>query len=446
MPAVSPPPAAPAIHARLAALGGPKAVTIQRPPWPWPNEAEIQAVLATLRKAPEDIANLCSARGGGPGEALEARMKRDLGVPYAIATCGGGPALHIACMCALEAGDEAIVSPYTWGQTVSCILQAGGVPVFADIDPETLTLDPDAVAARITPRTKAIVAVHLGGIPAEMDRLAALAEKHGLCLIEDCAQAQGSRYRGRSVGSFGHFGCFSFGSTKNIAAGDAGMLVTRDRGLYERALLTGMHPNRTTHEIEDPERRRWIDSLIYTYRVNVMSAALALAQFDRLEELNAWRRANARALVERLRGVPGIRALRLPERLDPAWHSVHFVFVPEEVPGVTRSQYVQALSAEGVPIFTGYDSAIHLRPAFQEKRTHFGRGFPWSAHPRGGEIVYRAGDCPVAERRCGETGLTMLGGWSCRDIAPLLDQIGVAFRKVAAQLDQVARLDPAPAV
>jgi len=429
---------------QLAILGGPRAVSFKRLAWPAPTDEEIEAVRKTLIRAREqgEISAMCSHAGGGPGQELEERMKQDLGVPYALATSGCGPALHIACMCVLEMGDEAITSPFSWGQTTSCILQAGGVPIFADIDPETLTLDPDAIEAKITPYTKAIVVVHIGGIPADMDRIMAIADKHGLYVIEDCAQAHGSRYKGRAVGTFGHFGCFSLGSGKNVAAGDAGVLVTKDHDLYEQALLLGMHPSRTLNEIKDAQRRKWIDSLIYTYRVNQLSAALAVAQLDRLEELNYWRRKTAGDMAERLEGVPGIRPLRLPEYLDPAWHRIGWTFVAEEVPGVSREQYVKALQAEGVPIHIGYViTPIHLRRAFQEKRTHFGKGYPWTAHPKGDSIVYRKGDCPVAERRCAELDLTMLGGWSNRDVTAMLDQIAAAFVKVTSNLDAVRKLD-----
>ncbi|MCZ7643669.1 MAG: DegT/DnrJ/EryC1/StrS family aminotransferase [Planctomycetota bacterium] len=424
----------------LAVEGGPKSVNAPKPHWPYLLDEEIETVRENLLRGRTDWAYMCAAGKGGPAQALEERLARELDVPFAVATAGGGPALHIACMACLEMGDEAIATPYSWGQTVSCILQAGGVPVFADIDPETLTLDPRSVEARITPRTKALVVVHFGGIPADLDALVAIARRHKLTLIEDCAQAQGSLYKGRPVGTFGDFGCFSLGSGKNIAAGEAGLLVTKTRANYERALLAGMHPARNFADVQDPENRAWIDSLIYTYRVNALSAGLALKMLDRLEQMNAWRRRNAKGLAERLAGVPGIRPQRLPADRDPAWHMVPWTFVQEEV-GVTRAQYLKALQAEGVPISGSYvGRPIHLRPVFQQKRTHFGRGYPWAAHPEGASIAYRAGDCPVAERRCAEQDLTMLGGACVGDESELLDQIAAAFRKVTANLERVREI------
>ncbi|MBI3831884.1 MAG: DegT/DnrJ/EryC1/StrS family aminotransferase [Planctomycetes bacterium] len=313
----------------LAIHGGAKTVSAPKPAWPYLLDEEIEAVRQNLIKGRTDWTYLCAAAKGGPGQALEERMQKELGVPHVVATAGGGPALHIACMAVLEMGDEAIVTPYSWGQTVSCVLQAGGVPIFADIDPETLSLDPQSIEKKITPRTKAIVVVHFGGIPADMDGIMAVAKRHGLAVIEDCAQAQGSLYRGKQVGTFGDFGCFSLGSGKNVAAGEAGLLVTHAREHYERALLAGMHPARNNADVQDPERKKWIDSLIYTYRINAISAGLALKQMDRLDEMNFWRRKNAQALAERLKGVPGIRPQRLPAHCDPAWHMLSWTFVPE---------------------------------------------------------------------------------------------------------------------
>jgi dTDP-4-amino-4,6-dideoxygalactose transaminase len=430
-------------NSELAVFGGEKTVTLAGPPWPCFSDEEIEAVRESLVRSRTDWNEACTAGIGGCAEQLEKRFAESLGRRYAVATCGGGPALHIACMAAgVGLGDEVIATPYSWGQTVSCILQAGGVPIFADIDPETLTLDPAGIEEKVTEFTKAIVVVHFGGIPADMDRIMEIAGKYNLIVIEDCAQAQGSLYKGRQVGSLGHYGCFSIGSGKNIAAGDGGMLVTDDRDLYERALLAGMHPMRTHKQLTNPRLKERIDSFIYTYRINALTAALALKMMDRLEQLNEWRRRNYAQLAEALRGVPGIRPQRLPEHLDPAWHMGQWTFLPEEVPGVSRAQYLKALQAEGVPIGGSYVGVpIHLRRTFQRKEYHFGKGYPWTANPRNKEIVYRQGDCPVAERRCRDLDLMMYGGSCWKDLSPLTEQIGRAFRKVTAQARQLQQVE-----
>ncbi|MBM4049940.1 MAG: hypothetical protein FJ279_32995, partial [Planctomycetes bacterium] len=248
----------------------------------------------------------------------------------------------------------------------------------------------------------------------------------------------GSRYKGKPVGTQGHLGCFSIGSGKNLAAGDGGMLVADDRDLFEKALLAGMHPGRTNREITNPELKARIDSLIYTYRINTFTAALALKQMDRLEETNGWRRRNAQQLREALSGVPGIRPVALPADRDPAWHILPWTFAAEDLPGITRGQYLKALQAEGVPIGGSYvGTPIHLRRIFQKKDWWLGRGYPWAASPRNEQIAYRKGDCPVAERRCAELDLMMGGGWAWKDVSPLIAQIVAAFRKVTAAPDRL---------
>jgi len=427
----------------LAALGGPKAVTAAGPRWPWFSDAEIEAVRQCLLRSREDWREACTAAGGGTAEQLEQRFAESLGRRHAIATSGGGPALHIACMAAgVELGDEVVTTPYSWGQTVSCILQAGGIPIFADIHPDTLTLDPARIEPLVTEHTRAIVVADIFGIPADVDAILAVAERHGLIVIEDCAQAQGSRYKGHPVGTRAHLSCFSIGSGKNLAAGDGGLLVCDDDRLWQLALLAGMHPGRTHREIADPDLKSRIDSLVYTYRINAFTAALALEQMDRVEDLNAWRRRNADHLREALDGVPGIRPLDLPGGLDPAWHMVPWTFVAADLPGVSRAQYVKALAAEGVPVSAGYvGTPIHLRRTFARKEWWLGNGYPWAASPRGEAIVYREGDCPVAERRCAELDLILGGGSWWQDVTPLLDQIVAAFRKVTARPERLAAID-----
>ncbi|MCC7205641.1 MAG: DegT/DnrJ/EryC1/StrS family aminotransferase, partial [Phycisphaeraceae bacterium] len=370
-------------------------------------------------------------------------MADAMGRAFGIGTCGGGPALHIAAMAAgVEMGDEVITTPYSWGQTVACILQAGGVPVFADIDPRTLQIDPRKIEALVTPRTKAIVLVHLFGVPADMDAIMDVARRHNLLVIEDCAQAQGSRYKGKPVGSQGDLACFSIGSGKNLAAGDGGMILCDDRLLYEKALVAGMHPARTYKEVQIPEVREQISNLIYTYRINAFTAALAVKQMDRVEELNGWRRKNAQRLRELLKGVPGIRPLDLPKDLDPAWHIIPWTFVPEDFGGkVTRWQFVKTLQAEGVPIGPGYvGSPIYHRPIFQDKQWIFGKGYPWAASAENAARPYPKGLCPVAEKRCAEQDLIMGGGPWWRDVTPLLEQIAEAFRKVTSDPQKLAEV------
>ncbi len=429
-------------YGKLAVLGGEPTVTENSPAWPYFDDGDIEAVRECMLKSREDWRWACSAVGGGPAQELEELFQEHLGRKHALSTCGGGPALHIACMAAgIGLGDEVITTPYSWGQTTACILQAGGIPVFADISPETLTIDPESIEEQMTDKTKAIVLVHIYGIPADMGPIMELAGRYGLTVIADCAQAHGSRYNGQFVGTYADIACFSIGSGKNLAAGDAGMLVTENRELYEKALLAGMHPGRVGKEITNAELKDRVDSLIYTYRISTFSAALACNQMKRLEEMNSWRRRNAALLVRELQDVPGIAPLEIPDICDPAYHILPFTFVADEVPGVERHQYIAALSAEGVPIGGSYvGTPINLRRTFQQKEWWLGYGYPWKASERSEKMTYEKGDCPVAEKRCSELDLSMGGGSWWKDVSPLIKQIGAAFRKVASNIEQVRNI------
>lgn len=427
---------------KLAIEGGQKEVTLKSPPWPVVGEEEISAVVEALSKSSENWEYLCSAAGGGPTAEFEKAFADFMGAKHAMCTAGGGPALHIAVMAAgVEAGDEVIVSPYTWGQTVSCILQQNAIPIFADIDPKTYTLNPQAVEARISPYTKAIVVVHIYGHPADMDAIMKVAKKHGLKVIEDCAQATGATYKGRRVGTMGDFGCFSIGDGKQIIGGEGGVLLTNDDKLYELANVFGQHPARQAHAVSDPALKKYTDSLIYTYRIHPLAAVIAKVQLQYLDPWNSERRRNHELLSKGLEEIAGIDPPTAAPECEHVYHIYSPSFVPEEVEGVSRQTFVEALAAEGVPIGLGYvRTPIHLRPRMQEKKYFFGRGYPWRAASR--EITYKKGDCPIAEERCEGTELSSGGGPRWReDQTELVNQILKAFHKVTENLETMRKID-----
>jgi hypothetical protein len=293
-----------------------------------------------------------------------------------------------------------IVSPYTWGATVGCILHANAIPVFADIDPHSLNLDPAAVARRITPRTRAIVVVHLYGQPADMDPILELAQAHHLVVIEDCAQAHGATYKGRKVGSLGHIGCFSFQASKHLPTIEGGMLVTDDEEVYYRALLLAMHPQRQVVETAQSPLARYVDSLGFNYRMHPYAAALGLAR-----------------------------------------HMIPVRYRAGDLHGLPREVYREAVRAEGVNLGSYVRVPIHLRPRLQE-RYFYGRGCPWTCRPGHPEIVYRPGDCPVAERFCAEEELTLYSTPLCDADDALIDQLAAAFAKVAADHQALLAIRP----
>lgn len=428
--------------AQLAIEGGQREVTLKAPSWPLVGQEEIYAVVEALKKSEENWEYLCSAAGGGPTAEFEKAFADFMGAKYAMCTCGGGPALHIAVMASgVEVGDEVIVSPYTWGQTVSCILQQNAIPIFADINPKTYTLDPKSIEEKISPYTRAIVVVHIYGQPADMDSIMEIARKHGLKVIEDCAQATGAIYKGRRVGSIGDFGCFSIGDGKQMIGGEGGVLLTNNAKLYELANVFGQHPARQSHTVTDPELKRYTDSLIYTYRIHPLAAVIAKVQLPYLDQWNSERRKNHDLLSTGLEEIVAIDPPQVASDCEHVYHIYSPSFLPEEVEGVSRQTFVEAIAAEGAPIGLGYvRTPIYLRPRMQEKKYFFGKGYPWTAAQR--EVIYKKGDCPIAEDRCQRTELSSGGGPRWRgDQTELVNQILKAFHKVTENLETLRKIE-----
>jgi len=423
----------------LALFGGSKTVTEILPPWPYIGEDEIHAVEKALRDSRTDWRNISSVMGGGIVGEFEKNLGAFFDVPYVISTNSGGAALHIAVIASgVEAGDEVIVSPYSWGQTAACILQQNAIPVFADINPLTYTIDPEMIESCITPYTKAIVVVHIYGHPADMDPIMDIAKRHNLAVIEDCAQAAGAMYKGRRVGTIGNFGCFSIGAGKQMVGGEGGFLLTKDTESFERACIAGLHPARTHNELANSECKELIDSLIYTYRIHPLAAAICNVQLRKLDLWNANRRSNLERLSSKLDGVPGIRPVHVADGCQHVYHSYCMTYLPSELPGISRTLYAQALTAEGIPnVSTGYiQTPLHLLPRIQKKMYYFGKGYPWTAGSR--TIEYAKGDCPIAEARSEEHDLAIfIGPNVVGEQIKLMDQISDAFFKVAEHTDDL---------
>lgn len=239
---------------------------------------------------------------------LEERFETLVGVPHAVATSSGTTALHLALLAhGVGPGDEVITSPFSFVATANAILYAGAVPVFGDIDEQTFNLDPASVERLIGPKTRAIMPVHLYGQPADMRGYVELARAHQLALIEDSAQAVGATYRGRAVGSFGT-GVFSLYATKNVTAGEGGVITTADEEVARKACLLRSHGMR--------ERYRY-EMLGYNYRLSDLHAAIGLVQLSHLDEFTTRRRSNAAALS---RGITRVRVPQVAADRDHVWH------------------------------------------------------------------------------------------------------------------------------
>jgi perosamine synthetase len=309
-------------------------------------------------------------------ERFEAMLAEYVGAAHAVAVTNGTNGLHLCMVAAgVSDGDEVITTPFSFVASANCILYERGRPVFVDIDEESLNLDPALVPAAITERTRAILPVHVFGQPCAMDELTAIAREHDLALVEDACEALGAEYRGRQVGSFGQTGVFAFYPNKQMTTGEGGVVVTNDDRVAE--LL------RSLRNQGRDEMGTWLRHvrLGFNYRLDELSAALGVAQLERLDELLAKRERVAQRYCERLQAVPGVEPLRaVPSTTRMSW----FVFVVRLAPEIVRDGVIDHLDAAGVPS-RSYFSPIHLQPFYREQ---FG---------------YREGDFPVAERVASST-------------------------------------------
>jgi len=259
---------------------------------------------------------------------------------YGVAVSNGTVALHLAlAVLDIGLGDEVIVPSFTFVATANAVRYTGATPVFVDSEPRTWNLDPDAVEAAITPRTRAIIPVHVYGHPADMGRIMDIARRHKLWVVEDAAEAHGAEYRGQRVGSLGHIGCFSFYGNKIITTGEGGMLVTNNAALARRAQFLKDHAM-------DPERRYWHPEIGFNYRLTNVQAALGVAQLERIDHLIELRRSHARQYQSELADVPGLTLQ--PE--EPWARSVYWMYsiLIQDDYGYTRDEVIAGLKRKGV--------------------------------------------------------------------------------------------------
>ncbi|WP_010276232.1 DegT/DnrJ/EryC1/StrS family aminotransferase [Paenibacillus senegalensis] len=313
---------------------------------------------------------------------LESQFAQLHNCKHAIGVPNGTLAITIALQAAgVKPGDEVIVPPYTFIATASAPLLFGAIPVFVDIEEETLLLDPEKVESAITPKTKAIIAVHIAGCPANMSRLKEIAGKHGLVLIEDAAQAVGAEWEGHKVGSIGDLGTFSLQSSKNLNAGEGGIVTTNNTSYWEQAwsiVNIGRIPSGEWYQHE---------RLGQNYRLTEFQAAIALAQMTRLEEQMARREKNVALLNQLLASLDGIQLLTMDPRVTR--HANHlYLFKLERTfcEMVNKSEFIRKVNAEGIPLTEGY-SSLNLNASLMR-----------TIEELTGEK--RINECPVSERIC----------------------------------------------
>lgn len=399
----------------LAVAGGDPLRTTPFQKWPIFDATEEEAILKVLHSGSWFLGERVKEFEGAFTEYCQAK--------HGVAVSSGTVALQVALEAAgVGVGDEVIVPSYTFIATASSVALVGGIPVFVDIDPDTYLIDPADVAAAITEKTKAIIAVHIAGQPADLDALTALAAKHGIALIEDSAQAHAAEWKGRRVGAIGDLGTFSFQASKNLNAGEGGFVVTDDDELGVRAW--------SIHNCGRAPGGEWYEHPLVggNYRLTEMQAALALSQMKRLDAQTETRTRNATLLTEQLADVEGIRPLKVDERVTRhAYHLYVFRYDADAFEGASREQFLKALAAEGIPCSVGY-KPLYLEPAFQARFADF----PLSSPAYGGRPDYSSIHCSVTERVCANEAV-----WLTQNLLLGTEsdtsQIAEAITKIAAQ-------------
>lgn len=340
--------------------------------WPVITDADKAAVLAVLERG------VLSGPLAPEVTALEREFADYLGVKYCLATNSGTASLHMALAAlGIGPGDEVIVPAFTFVASAMAVLQQGATPVFVDIEETSFGLDPASVQRAITAKTKAIMPVHMHGMPCDLDAILEIARKHDLAVVEDACQAHGATYHGQKVGTFGKLGAFSLQSSKNLACGEGGLLVTNDEACYRQAAafrMFGENIELQDRDSYDPERpldlKRSYDSVTlgYMYRTNELSAALARSQLKSLDAWNAKALRNARLLTQGLSGIPGFLAPQEIQDRQSVYHKYR-VRVPD------RDRAIKILQEQGLEAVQWQSKIVPAQTLFQ-KLGYDQRSFP----------------------------------------------------------------------
>jgi dTDP-4-amino-4,6-dideoxygalactose transaminase len=347
-----------------AILGGQKIRTKEWPLWPqWKPEVYEEQVLKVLRSGIWSRAKVVTE--------FENKWAETIGTKRCLAVVNGTNAL-ITSVVQLDigAGDEVIVTPYTWISSIQAVLLAGAMPVFVDVDPETYQMDPSKIEAKITPRTRAIMPVHILGMPANMIKIMEIAKKHNLLVIEDACQAWLAEINNKKVGTFGNVGCFSFQNSKHLPLGEGGAVVSDDEEFMDRCY--------SYHNVGFPHGAVigavGVGSVMLAtkLRITEYQAAIGLAQLGALDEQTSLRNTNAAYLKSQIKGIPGIKPYKLYDNVTrAAFHMFCFRYKKEEFKDLPRERFLEALTAEGIPNLSGYAPFLNKQPylenAFQSK-------------------------------------------------------------------------------
>jgi len=373
---------------------------------------------------------------------LEKEWARYTGTKYCISMNNGTATLHSAFFSAIEEpGNEVITSVHTWHLGVTPIICAGGIPIFCDIDPLTLNIDPQYIESRITQRTRAICVTHCYGHPADMDEINNIAKKHNLVVIEDASHAHGSEYKGRRTGNLGDIGCFSLQGSKLMAGGEAGLLVTNNKDYYELCVMLG-HYERISSLSEKYDRYKASENipfmnLGFKYRIHPFAAGLALVELKYLEERNNLQIKNCLYINKGLEKIDGFDGAYIaPYATKNAWLNYLIRFYPDSFRNISRSRIIEALIAEGVEAAPGRPGYIPLvrQPLLNDRENSPGKAI-WQ-HFLKNHPDYKIDNYPVADKVLYER----IAITAMRDIEydqEYLEQILEAFRKISLYRDEL---------
>jgi dTDP-4-amino-4,6-dideoxygalactose transaminase len=367
--------------AKLAIKGGSKVRQKSFPPWPQFDDGEKRAILSVLE----------SRKWGTRGprvEQFEEEFSRYIGVSHGITVCNGTISLQVALQAmGVRPGDEVIVPPYTFVATATAVLSLQAIPVFVDIDPKTNCLEPATIEEAVTERTRAIIPVHIAGSPPDMDSIMQIAQDKGLAVLEDAAQAHGSEWKGRKLGGIGAAGSFSFQLSKNISAGEGGIITTDDADLAERCW--------SVQNVGRSREGEWYQHFILggNYRMTDWQAAILLVQLGRLERQIDVREENVAYLNEHLPKIPGIEVFYRDPRVTRDTHHLYMFRYLEEELDLPKEAFVKALAAEGIPALSGYVPLYRL-PLFRTEEVIAITGV---------ERDYGSLRLPATEQACSET-------------------------------------------
>lgn len=409
-----------------ALLGGSRVKTDPFPSWPVADDLEDQALLKVLRSGKWGRGN------GSQVDRFEQEYAQLTGAKHCLAAANGTSALLIALHAiGVQAGDEVILPPYTFVATANAILAMNALPVFVDSDPRTFQIDASKIEAAITPRTVAILPVHLGGNVADMDAITSIASKHKLAVIEDTCQSHLAEWKGRKAGTFGTLGCFSFQASKNLNSGEGGAVLTNDPKMFDRSFA--YHNNSRGQHVAGGDFS-YVDKGL-NLRMTEFQAALLLSQMTRLAKQASTREKNAQYLTKQLKEIPGIApAEPYAGCTRNAYHLYMFRYDAAQFAGLPRTKFLKALAAEGIPASGGY-SPLNKEPVLTN--TLSSRGYSRIYDAKRIKAWHDRNQCPANDRLCTEAvwfTQTMLLGPRTD-----MDAIIAAIRKIQSHAAELTR-------